>query len=58
MPLFVTYWYVYQYVEPINVLGLILLIAAFMTIYLKETYSTTEEKSEQLIKNEEGSSMR
>lgn len=51
MPFFVTYWYVYDYVEPINVLGLILMIAASMTLYLKETYSPIDDKSEQLVDN-------
>jgi len=52
MPFFVTYWYVYDYVQPINVIGLTLVIAAVMTYHLKETYLATEDKSEQLIVNQ------
>ena len=46
MPLVITYFYLYSYLEPINFIGIMLLITGIGTIYLRETYLESEYKVE------------
>lgn len=45
MPLVVTYYYLYSYLQPVNLLGFLLLVAGVGTFYLQETYTLTPSEA-------------
>lgn len=46
MPFIITYFYLYSYLEPINFIGIFLLVAVVGTFYMTETNLLNNPKSE------------